>query len=138
MLAGCEIRRFQILRAKRRPRMRTIDVLLRNIVHRNRDPKHTCQGNQGSPHMPIDGYTMVGAPIRHYAVYIPERTFSRQPGSKPSGRPGTVGTLINDIMRFFIQDNGLTLGDLQNRADPLNNIDPEQGNRHFCAGFEVA
>ena len=48
------IRRFLVLGSECAPHCRTVDLLLRNIVHRDRDPEHGCQCDQVCAYMAID------------------------------------------------------------------------------------
>ena len=46
--------RFLVLGSECAPHGRTVDLLFRNIVHRNRDAEHGCQCDQVCSHMAID------------------------------------------------------------------------------------
>ena len=80
LLARSIIRSLLILCAEAGPCVGAIDLLGRDIVHRDRDAQHAGERNEVSTHMAVNGHAMVGTPVCHNAVHIGERTLSVRRG----------------------------------------------------------
>ena len=104
------IRDRLILCAEAGPCVGAINLLGRDIVHRNRDAQHAGQCNEVSTHMAVNGHAMVGTPVCHNAVHIGERTLSGQARAEPCGRPGWVGAFVDSVVNLVGQISRPALG----------------------------
>ena len=111
-------------------------MLIRYIVHADRDPEHGCQGHQPGAKVTIGEGSMIGSPVGHYRIDIPEVPFPGEAWHKPGGWPGGIGTLGKCVMHLVWKVDGMPLCDLQGRAKPLDDIDPTHGNWHSTLGIE--
>ena len=107
-------------------------------MHAYRNPQHTAKRNQLAADMAVYPCAVIRAPIGHYRIYIGKRAFSRKPGGKPCGRPGRIGTSVQQLMRFLIQHTGITLGDLHHGTSPVYQTKPCHRHRHFRQRFKMA
>ena len=80
---------------------------------------------------------MVGTPIVHHRVDIPEGSAARQVGDEPMGRPGGVGALIQGVVNALWQVNRVPLRNLQDRAKSLDQVDAGHGDRHAADRYEA-
>lgn len=71
--AGAVVGAFQILRSESRPAVRPKQIVVAQIVHRNRDPQHACQRDQILADMTISEGAVVGAPVGHDGINILKR-----------------------------------------------------------------
>src|SRR5699024_10683242 len=109
-----------------------------DVVHADGNAQHGCQGDEVGAHVAVDCHTVVGAPVCHDAVHIPEGSLPGQVGHEPGGGPGAVGALVQDAVLGLGQRGGVALGNLQHGADTLGNADTQQRDRHLGLGLEVA
>ena len=63
------VRGFQIFRAERAPAVRTVNILIRNVMQTYGNSEHARQRNQVFPYMPVCERSVICAPIRHHVIY---------------------------------------------------------------------
>ena len=80
--------------------MRTEDLLLVQVVHRDRDSQHGGQGNQVLADVAVHKRAVVGAPVGHDGVNVGEGALAGELGSKPGGGPSGVGSHIQHEIQF--------------------------------------
>lgn len=79
--AGSKISCLGVLGAEGGPRVGTVDLFCRDVVHSNGDPQHTGQGDEVRTDVAVDRDTVIGAPVCHDAVYIVEGALTGEPGA---------------------------------------------------------
>src|SRR5690554_8228616 len=70
------------------------DLIISNVVHAYRDPKHRCQGDQIFADMAVADGSVIGSPVVHHRIDIPEGGLVGKSRHEPGAGPGLVGTLI--------------------------------------------
>ena len=88
--------------------------------------------------MAVNGHAMVGAPVCHNAVHIGERPLPSQARAEPRSRPSRVGALVDGVVDLIGQISRPTLGNLQDGANALHNVEAQHRDRHLCLAAEVA
>ena len=88
--------------------------------------------------MAIGDCAVVGAPVVHHAVHVLESILCRvEARREPSGRPGRVGTLVEDVVHVLRQAHAPAFGKLQHRPQTCDHIESEHSHRHTLPGHEV-
>ena len=93
-------------------------------MHTNWNSQHGSQGDEIGSDVAIRKRTVIGTPVGHDRIHITEGSLPSEPGYEPGGRPGGTGPLIQDVMGFIRQFNGMPFSDLQDRSQSLYNINP--------------
>ena len=88
--------------------------------------------------MAVNGHAVVGTPVCHNAVRIGERPLSGQARAEPRSRSGRVGALVDGVVNLIGQISRPSLGNLQDGANPLHNVEAQHRDRHLCLATEVA
>ena len=128
--AGAIIGAFPIRRAKGIPRRRSKNGLLRHVVHAHGNAQHRRQADQVRAAMAVAHHAMVGPPMVHHRINVPERPRPGGARREPRRRPGRIGALVQNLMRPRRQLQRLPLRELQGRPQPFHQVQPANCHRH--------
>ena len=117
--------------------MRTVDVLVGDVVHRNGNPEHTCERYEILADVAVADSAVVCAPVSHDGVDILECALASESRSKPCGRPGRVCTHIELLMDIVGQGGGVALCYLKHGDEALDDIDSDHRHGHDSLSLEV-
>src|SRR5690625_3947520 len=128
---------FRIAGAPGCPEAGAEQTLVRDVVHRDGDPEHGSEGDELVSHMAVAEDTVVGSPVVHHGVDIPEDPLSGEFRDKPGGGPVRVGATIQSLMHAIRQAHRVPLGDLKDRPEATDQIDAGHRHRHLTAGNKL-
>lgn len=112
------------------PCVRDEKLLLRQVVHDDRNAQHGGKRDKIRTDMAIAEGGVVGAPSRHDGIHIPKRPLAGHSRNKPGGGPGGIGAIQQNSIHSRGQNDRTALGKLQGRADAVDDVQPRHGNRH--------
>ena len=135
--AGSVVCTLEVLCAERGPCVRTVDVLVGDIVHRNGDSEHARQCDKILADVAVADSAVVCAPVCHDGVDILERALAGESRSKPGGWPGRVGAHVELVVDLIGQGGGVALGYLKHRAETLDDVDSYHCHGHDSLSLEV-
>ena len=107
-------------------------------MERDRDAEHGRQCDEVGADVSVAERSVVRAPVRHDAVDVLECTLSGEARHEPCGRPGRVGAPVEDGVDLERKLGGIAFGDLEDRAEAVDQIHAAQGDGHAAAGEETA
>ena len=119
------------------PRRGTEDLILIDIVHTYGDAQHRAERDELGTDVAIADGTVVGTPVIHHRIDILETALARQTRCKPRRRPRAVGTVVDHLKDVWIGIHSPALGNLQNGAYPLHEVQAAHRHRHLAAREEV-
>ena len=87
--------------------------------------------------MAVGERAVVSAPVGHDSVSVPEGTLASDAWGEVGCWPGWVSPLADLLLNLLRERDGPTFSELENWAESLDHVDPDDCDRHLFVGEEV-